>query len=101
MDKQREEFDEIEQYIKGYTPSEIEQQLILTCVNEMVEQNLLQPTKVKPWTPYLKGCADGVKGHYCVARYNPGGNFHEYWTGSKWASAGKVYQFQESDNGNT
>lgn len=50
----------------------------------------------KPWKPYVKDFADGVKGHYCIARYNPDKLCHEFWKPSVgWCSAGMVYRFDE------
>lgn len=43
--------------------------------------------------------ADGVRGHYCVGRQVDKGDglpFWEYWTGDRWASAGKVYFYKSS-----
>lgn len=31
-----------------------------------------------PWLPYLSDRADGVKGHYALARWNPAG-YREVW----------------------
>lgn len=55
------------------------------------------PVQRTPWKPYLKNRGDGVDGHYCVARYNPDKNCHEFWLAGKgWRSAGTVYRFDDN-----
>lgn len=41
-----------------------------------------------PWLPYLSDCADGVRGHYAIARRNPSG-YREVWNlrSHQWAAA--------------
>lgn len=43
-----------------------------------------------PWELRLYDRADGVKGHYCVGRYNPAG-YHEFWNEDQFCSAGEVF----------
>ncbi len=42
----------------------------------------------QPWAPYLSNRADGVKGHYAIARWNPKG-YREVWNlhSHRWSSA--------------
>ena len=52
-------------------------------------------TKTEPdvMNPYLKDRADGVKGHYCIARKHPDG-YTEYWNDElkKWCSSASVFE---------
>lgn len=43
--------------------------------------------------PYLKNRADGVDGHYCIARERTDGA-HEYWSVSlgEWTSCGTLFE---------
>lgn len=45
-----------------------------------------------PWVPYLSDYADGVKGHYAIARWNPQG-YQEVWNlwSHKWGSASEDF----------
>lgn len=53
----------------------------LTCVSEG-PSTTVSPATVRevrtPWLPYLSDMADGVKGHYAIARWNPAG-YREVW----------------------
>lgn len=49
--------------------------------------------------PRLVNRADGVKGHYCIARtvYSYWGDYAEFWNeGDKWSSAGEVFIGEEA-----
>ncbi len=35
--------------------------------------------------------ADGVKGHFCISRYNSDGNFIEFYNRGMWCSAGELF----------
>jgi hypothetical protein len=37
--------------------------------------------------PFLKNRADGVDGHYCIARKSPKGSYYEFYDAGKWVSA--------------
>jgi ribosomal protein L37AE/L43A len=45
------------------------------------------PAEHQPWVPYLSDRADGVKGHYAIARWTPKG-YREVWNlrSHQWAS---------------
>ena len=47
------------------------------------------PEGMVSWEPVLKDGADGVSGHYCIARYNPSG-YWEFLNKGKWCSAAEV-----------
>ena len=49
--------------------------------------------------PYLKNRADGVDGHYCIARNDKKG-YHEFWNDKikKWASAASVFELGKSQS---
>jgi len=49
--------------------------------------------------PYLSNRADGVDGHYCIARKSPRGEFFEFWDFElkKWCSAGSVIDLKPVD----
>lgn len=34
---------------------------------------------------------DGVKGHYCIGRWNTKGRFNEYYNNGRWVSAGELF----------
>lgn len=44
----------------------------------------------EPWVVKLYDGGDGVKGHYCIGRWNPAG-YHEFWFKDKFCSAGEVF----------
>lgn len=52
--------------------------------------NVAQPVQParQPWEPYLSDRADGVRGRYAIARWNPRG-YREVWSlwSHRWASA--------------
>lgn len=53
----------------------------LTCASEGPSTTVSKATvrEVRtPWLPYLSDMADGVKGHYAIARWNPAG-YREVW----------------------
>lgn len=53
-----------------------------------------------PWVPYLTDRADGVAGHYAIARWNPAG-YREVWNlrNHRWASASDdVLCLEEADS---
>lgn len=50
--------------------------------------------------PYLKNRADGVNGHYCIARQHESGEYYEFWNSEKriWCSAGTVIDLKTQQN---
>lgn len=48
--------------------------------------------------PRLVNRADGVKGHYCIARtvHSYWGDYAEFWNKGKWCGAGEVFIGEEA-----
>lgn len=62
--------------------------LLATTGHEVTRKGTQQPAEPVAWAPYLSDRADGVRGHYAIARWNPRG-YREVWNLRlhRWASA--------------
>lgn len=81
-------------------------QLEMDYINKRVEaairQAIEQAQQAEPvaWAPYLSDRADGVKGHYAIARWNPRG-YREVWNlrRHEWAAySDDVLSLEEADS---